>query len=165
MGMGQGHIRPRVTPFVVRPPSGQRIRTRLRVSTADERILRELGKYLGQLANGDLAARCRAGTGDTNRARRKRDLTRRSSSRWAGAITRTSNDQWESAYRNLTADISKLRQSTGIIEQLRAPVGDRKRSVRGYSIQAERWNKQRRLQALNHRLAEAEKCLKMVEYR
>jgi IS605 OrfB family transposase len=161
MGVGQGQIRPRVTPFVVRPPAGRRIRTRLRVSAADERILRELGKYLSQLANSDLAARCRAGTGDTNRARRKRDLTRRSSSRWAGAITRTSNDQWESAYRNLTADISKLRQSTRIIEQrLRAPVGDRKRSVRGYSTQAERWNKQRRLQALNHRLAEAEKCLK-----
>jgi IS605 OrfB family transposase len=161
MGAGQGKIRPIVTPFVVPPPAGRRIRTRLRVSAADEHALRELGKYLGRLANADLAARCRAGTGDTDRAKRKRDLTGRSSSRWAGTITRTSNDQWESAYRNLTADICKLRQSTRIIEQrLRVPVGGRKSSVRGYSTQAERWNKQRRLQALKHRLAQAEDRLK-----
>jgi IS605 OrfB family transposase len=157
MGAGQRKIRPIVAPFIVRLPAGRRIRTRLRVSAADEHVLRELGSHLGRLANADLAARCHSGTGDAERARRKRDLTKRSSSRWAGTITRTSSDQWACAYRNLTADIAKLRHSTRIIEQrLRIPVGGRKGSKRGYSTQAERWNKQRRLQALKHRLAEAE---------
>jgi len=160
MGAGAGKTRPIRTPFVVRLPTGMRIRTRLRVSTADEQALRELGKYLGQLANGDLAARCHLGAGDADRARRKRALTSRSSSRWAGAITRTSNDQWACGYRNLTANAATLRRSTRIIEQrLRAPVGGREGGVRGYSTRAERWNKQRRLQILNHRLAAAEERL------
>jgi hypothetical protein len=152
--------RPIRSPFVVPLPAGKRIRTRLRVSAADERTLRELGKYLGQLVNTDVADRCRSGTGDANRARRKRELTRRSSSRWAGAITRTSDDQWACAHRNLAADVATLRQLSRIIEQrLRAPVGGREGHVRGYSTQAERWNKQRRLQTLKHRLAEAEERL------
>ena len=156
----KGKTRPIESPFVVPLPAGKRIRTRLRVSATDERTLRELGKYLGQLANSDLADRCRSGTGYTDRARRKRDLTRRSSSRWAGAITRTSDDQWACAYRNLAVDVATLRRSTRIIEQrLRAPVGGREGKLRGYSTRAERWNKQRRLQTLKHRLVESEERL------
>ena len=61
-----------VVPFVVAPPAGARIRTRLRVDAADERVLRAVGEHLGRLASGDLAARCRLGRGDDQRADRKR---------------------------------------------------------------------------------------------
>lgn len=153
-------IRPISSPYVVPPPTGKRIRTRLRVSAADERTLRELGNYLGQLANSDLAERCRSGTGDADRTRRKRELTRRSSSRWAGAITRTSDDQWACAYRNQAVHVATLRTSIRIIKQrLRAPVGGREGSLRGYSTRAERWDKQRRLQGLQPRLTKAEERL------
>jgi hypothetical protein len=64
-------------------------------------VLRQVGDYLGRLAGRDLTGRCRLGWGPDRRADRKRALTADSSSRWAGAITRTSNDQWERAYANL----------------------------------------------------------------
>ena len=37
-------------PFVVAPPAGARVRTRLRVSGIDAAVLREVGEYLGSLA-------------------------------------------------------------------------------------------------------------------
>jgi hypothetical protein len=79
-------------PFVVAPPAGTRVRTRLRVSDADAAVLREVGAYLGSLASADLAARCAEGRLDARqRARsrqvRKHELTAKSSSRWAGALT------------------------------------------------------------------------------
>lgn len=62
-------------------------------------MVRAAGSHLGSLASRDLAARCAEGMLDAkgraaSRARRKRALTAESSSRWAGAITRTSEDQW-----------------------------------------------------------------------
>src|SRR6266542_4372125 len=92
---GDRLMRPIVAPFVVAPPSGARIRTRLRVDPADDLVLRTVGAYLGQLAGQDLAVRCRLGLGEDARTERKRALTVASSSRWAGVITRTSNDQWQ----------------------------------------------------------------------
>src|SRR5919204_1470756 len=88
-------------PFVVAPPWGARIRTRLRVSAADERVLRQVGAQLGRLAGQDLCWRCRLGPGDDQRSIRKQALTGACSSRWAGAITRTSNDQWQRGFKNL----------------------------------------------------------------
>jgi hypothetical protein len=79
-------------PLVVAPPTGARIRTRLRPSAWDEAVVREVGAYLGQLAGHDLALRCRIGRGPDQRTIRKQALTAASSSRWAGAITRTSGD-------------------------------------------------------------------------
>ena len=38
-----------VAPFVVAPPTGVRIRTRLRLSAADERVLCVVGEHLGRL--------------------------------------------------------------------------------------------------------------------
>ena len=35
-------------PFLVAPPAGARIRTRLRVGAGDERVLRAVGEYLGR---------------------------------------------------------------------------------------------------------------------
>ena len=62
----------------------------------------------------DLAARCAQGRLDAkgravSRAARKRALTAGASSRWAGAITRTSEDQWQLAERNLRAEAASLR--------------------------------------------------------
>jgi IS605 OrfB family transposase len=160
VGAHPGKIRPIAAPFVVPLPTGIRIRTRLRVSVADERALQELGKHLGRLASSDLATRCRAETGHADRARRKRELTKLSSSRWAGSITRTSDDLWASGWRNMAADAARLRQTIQIIERrLQAPVGGKDGRVRGYSTPAERWEKQRRLSTLKHRLAAANQRL------
>jgi len=147
--------------LVAAPPSGARIRTRLRVNADDEQVLGAVGQYLGRLAGQDLAWRCRLGRGPDQRADRKRALTAASSSRWAGAITRTSGDQWARAYANLLDARTGLRRA---IKRLRArlavPVGQargRGRSrVRGYHSQAERFQKQRRLQQLQARLGEVE---------
>jgi hypothetical protein len=90
-------------PFVVARPAGTRIMTRHRLSGADEAVVWAVGEYLGSLAAGDLAWRCRLGAAVDQRAVRKRTLTGRSSSRWAGSITRSSNDQWERARANVAA--------------------------------------------------------------
>jgi hypothetical protein len=150
-------MRPIAAPFVVAAPVGARIRSRLRVDAADERLLRVVGEHLGRLAGSDLAARCRLGRGDDQRADRKRMLTAAASSRWAGAITRTSGDQWERALANLLdARIGLRRAAKRIQSRLRVAVGQRQGKVRGYATQAERFNKQRRLQHLQAELAKVE---------
>src|SRR6266508_2728690 len=144
-------------PFLVAPPSGARIRTRLWVDAADERVLRAVGEYLGRLAGTDLATRCRLGRGADRRADRKRTLTVASSSRWAGALTRTSNDQWQRGLRNLHDARANLRRVIGVIDQrLAVPVGGRRGRVLGYATGAERWQKQRRRQVLAARLVRVE---------
>lgn len=106
-------LRPVTAPFVVAPPRGARVRTRLMVDEHDAAALRAIGVHLGSLAGEDLARRCHEGKRDAkqraqSRTERKRDLTARSSSRWAGAITRTSEDAWQLAYRNLLAERRSL---------------------------------------------------------
>src|SRR5580693_9456856 len=101
-------------PFVAAAPAGARVRTRLRVCAQDAVVLRAAGSHLGSLAGRDLAVRCAQGRLDAkgraaSRAARKRALTAAASSRWAGAITRTSEDQWQLAERNLRAEASGLR--------------------------------------------------------
>jgi hypothetical protein len=150
-------MRALAAPFVVAPPSGARIRARLRPSPADERVLRAVGEYLGGLAGQDLAGRCRLGRGPDQRAGRKRALTAASSSRWAGAITRTSGDQWQRGYKNLLDARTGLRRAVKRVRaRLAVPVGQRHGRTRGYATQAERFSKQRRLQHLATRLAEVE---------
>ena len=148
------------TPFVVAPPGGARIRTRLRPSQADEAVLWTVGQHLASLASSDLAFRCRLGRGDDQRAIRKQALTAASSSRWAGAITRTSNDQWQRAYLNLLDTRTGLRRAIHRIQgRLAVAVGCRQGRVRGYASQAERFEKQRRLQHLNAQLIEIDRRL------
>lgn len=101
-------LRPIADPFVAAAPAGVRVRTRLRVSAQDEAVLRAAGRHLASLAGRDLAARCGEGRLDAkgraaSRASRKKSLTAASSSRWAGAITRTSEDQYRLAEQNLRA--------------------------------------------------------------
>jgi hypothetical protein len=144
-------------PFVVALPAGICIRTRLRVSAVDQVVLCQVGEYLGRLAGHDLAERCRLGHGDVDRARRKRTLTAASSSRWAGAITRTGDNQWQRAHRNLLDQRGHLQRAIRHLRaRLTAPVGGRTGRIRGYANRAEHWEKQRRLDLLTGRLARVE---------
>src|SRR5580700_10373905 len=146
-------------PFVAAGPAGARVRTRLRVSPGDAGVLAAVGSHLGSLASADLAARCAEGRLDAkgraaSRAARKRALTAESSSRWAGAITRTSEDQVRLAERNLRADRTSLQARVGRIEaRLAVPAGGRDGRARGYATPAERHAKAIRLQSLKARLA------------
>jgi hypothetical protein len=148
-------------PFVVTSPCGARVRTRLRPSAWDEAVVWEVGTHLGLLAGQDLALRCHIGPGDHERTSRKQALTAACSSRWAGAITRTSNDQWERAFRNLLdARAGLQRAARKLRRRLAVPAGaapGRGRSrVQGYQSRTERFQKQRRLQHVQARLAEVE---------
>jgi hypothetical protein len=106
-------LREIAAPFVAAVPAGARVRTRLRVCRRDAEVLTAVGRHLGALAGRDLAARCAEGRlGAPGRAasrrERKRALTAQSSSRWAGAITRTSEDAYQLASRNLAAERGTL---------------------------------------------------------
>src|ERR671936_1601845 len=144
-------------PLVVAPPAGARSRPRLRLWAWDEAVVREVGAYLGQLAGYDLALRCRIGRGPDQRTIRKHALTAASSSRWAGAITRTSSDQWERAFKNLLDTRMALQRAARRLQaRLRVPTGTRQGRTPGYASRAERFQKQRRLQHVQARLAEVE---------
>jgi hypothetical protein len=70
---------------------------------------------------------------------RKLALTAGSSSRWAGAITRISEDAWQLAARNLVAERSSLKaRITAITKRLAVPAGQKKGRTRGYPTQAGR---------------------------
>jgi IS605 OrfB family transposase len=156
-------LRPVAAPFVAAAPGGVRVRTRLRVSAQDEVVLGAVGRHLGSLAGKDLAARCAEGRLDArgrarSRAVRKRVLTARSSSRWAGAITRTSEDQYRLAEQNLRVGRASLQARVRRIEaRLAVQAGGRSGRTRGYATPAERHAKAIRLQALKARLARVER--------
>jgi hypothetical protein len=126
-------------------------------SEADEAVVRAVGDHLGRLASADLAWRCRLGQQDDLRTIRKRALTGQSSSRWAGAITRTSGDQWQRALANLADRRIMLRRSIRTIRsRLAVPVGSKQDRVRGYATRTERFAKRWRLQHLEAELVEVE---------
>ena len=156
---------PVAAPFVVAAPGGARVRARLRVSLDDEAVLWAAGRHLGSLAGRDLASRCAEGRLDAkgraaSRAARKQALTAESSSRWAGAITRTSEDQWRLAEQNLRAGKSSLTARIRRIEaRLAVPAGGRVGRTRGYATSAEQHAKSIRLQSLKARLARVERQL------
>ena len=149
-------------PFVAAAPAGARVRTRLRVSEQDEAVLRAVGRHLGSLAGRDLAARCAEGRLGAkgkagSRRERKRALTAESSSRWAGAITRTSEDAWQLASRNLAAERAALAARVRKIEaRVAVQAGEKRGRTAGYATPAERHAKTIRLKALRARLARAE---------
>jgi IS605 OrfB family transposase len=158
LGTMSRRLRPIAAPFLVQTPAGARVRTRLAVSDRDALVLWAVGLHLGALANHDLAGRCaRGAVGGDGRQERKRALTGEASSRWAGAITRTSNDQWERGRRNLLVERAGLVRAIQALERrLVVPVGGRRGGSRGYTSGAERFQKQRRLQVLKGRLARVE---------
>jgi IS605 OrfB family transposase len=128
-------------------------------------VLGEVGEYLGSLASADLAARCAEGRLDAGqRARsrqlRKQALTAKSSSRWAGALTRTSEDAYQLACRNLLAERRSLAARIKRIEtRLAVTAGKRAGRVRGYPTAAERHAKTIRIQTFRTRLAAVEQQL------
>src|SRR5690242_16118106 len=152
-------LREIAAPFVAAAPAGARVRTRLRVSPEDAAVLTAVGCHLGSLAGRDLAARCAEGGLDAkgraaSRAVRKRVLTAESSSRWAGAITRASEDAWQLAARNLSAELRSLQARVRKVEaRLAVPAGTRQGRTAGYATPAERHGKTLRLKALRARLA------------
>lgn len=100
------------------------------------------------------------------RTERKRQITAKSSSRWAGAITRTVEDQYQLGMRAVAANIANLRAAVALLEKRCAlppgavgeglAAGNLTRRVRGYRSAAERFTKSRRLGLLQTRLAAAE---------
>jgi hypothetical protein len=156
-------IRPLAEPFVVAPPGGARVRTRLCVSDDDVAVLEAVGRHLGTLANRDLAQRCREGILDAkaktdSRRERQRLLRPLSSSRWVGTITRSTEDQWQLAYRNLIAERSSLvRRVREIQRRLLLPAGTGRGLSRGYATASIHFSKRQRLQILEARLVEVER--------
>ena len=160
-----GSLRPVAVPFVAAAPAGARVRARLRPSPGDEAVLWAVGGHLGSLAGKDLAARCAEGPLDAagrarSRAVRKRALTGASSSRWAGTITRTSEDQVRLAGQNLRAHRASLQARIRRIQsRLAIQAGEKSGKIRGYPTAAERHAKAVRLRSLQARLARVERQL------
>ncbi|WP_328437283.1 transposase [Streptomyces sp. NBC_00444] len=153
-----GGLREMAAPFVVPGRSGVAIRTRLKgLSAEDEKVLRLVGDLLGALASRDLKARCAAGMEhDAERwAERKRTLTKQSSSRWAGAITKATHDQWALARRGQLAHIQSLQAGIETItHRLSRSIGEKgtKQAPGGYRTRQEWFAKSRRLRVLEDRL-------------
>jgi IS605 OrfB family transposase len=154
-------------------PSGAAIRTRLRVTSADETVLDAVAGHLGRLRRADLARVCRpvplaaspGGAGERSASRdglnsRKQALTVLSSARWANAIIAANDGQYRASRDAQDRHTVVLRAAIGTIEKrvghpttdmlTRANQTIRKKQQlpKGYSTQAERFQKQRRLQSL-----------------
>ena len=168
-------------PVVAAAPAGVRVRTRLHLTAAESAALGDVGEYLGSVYRRELAGRVRLGRLDRKahagwRAERKQAVTAVSSSRWAGAITRAAEDQYQLGMRALAAQVTDLRAAITVLKArcvLRpgevsarphedAAGGPRRRDrrpVRGYATAAQRFSKTRRLAALRERLVAAEEVL------
>ncbi|MGW2371898.1 hypothetical protein [Kitasatospora sp. NPDC001683] len=153
-------LRTIAAPFTVAAPTGARVRDRLRLNPEEAEVLRLVGQHLGHHQRADLAERVGLGrvkVKENRRAERKKALTSVSSSRWAGAMTRASEDQYQLSLRCLYDERACLRRAIRAIRQrLAVACGEKAGKVRGYPDQAERWTKQRRLSVLTARLAEVE---------
>ncbi|MET8129122.1 IS200/IS605 family accessory protein TnpB-related protein, partial [Streptomyces sp. NPDC005231] len=152
-----GDLRKLTVSFVVPGPCGVAIRDRLKhLTPQDEMVLRAVGDHQGALASRDLKARCADGlehSADTW-ASRKRELTKVSSSRIAGAITKATHDQWALARRCQAAHIQKLAAGIKMLRhRLSLPVGEpgTRRAAGGYRSKNEWFRKSRRLAALEDR--------------
>ncbi|OIH83750.1 hypothetical protein BLJ79_13660 [Arthrobacter sp. UCD-GKA] len=158
-----GGLRRIVVPFVVAPPAGVRIRTRLRPTDTEAAALTTIGEHLGHLYRTDLAGRVALGrvpAAQRARTERKRNLTAVSSSRWAGAITRAAEDQYQLGMRALVAEVSHLRAATAALHRrIAVPAGPKDGKNRGYRSESERFQKTRRLSQLQERLEAAQTAL------
>ena len=158
-------LRQIAAPFPAAAPAGVRVRTRLRVSARDAEVLTAAGRHLGSLAGRDLAARCAQGLLDAraraaSRAVRKRALTAESSARWAGTITRASEDAYQLGSRNLAAERRTLQARVrAITARLAVPAGGRQGRLAGYATAAERHAKTIRRKALQARLVRVEQWI------
>jgi hypothetical protein len=158
-------------------PSGVAITTRLRTTRADEHVLDLVAEHLGRLRRADLARVCQPVSLDprldavtkrqVRRDRlntRKKVLTADSSARWSNAIIAGNDAQYRSARDAQHRHIVGLRAAIATIEKrLAHPTGDTLTAVeqrarrkaklpKGCATQAERFEKQRRLQVLRAEL-------------
>jgi len=83
--------------------------------------LTAIGVFLGSVYRGELAERIDRGVLDRDgqagwRAARKQAVTGVASSRWAGAITRTVEDQYQFGMRGLAAHVADLRTAVRVLE-------------------------------------------------
>jgi hypothetical protein len=165
----------------VAAPAGLAISTRLRTTPDDERVLNLVAAHLARLRCSDLAAvSCSEApdmglsAGDLRAVRRvrlnarKKALTAVSSARWANAIIAGNDDQVRLARDAQYRHIVGLRAAIATMaKRLAAPsaetltAAERKarrkaRGPKGYASQAERFQKQRRLQHLRGELARVE---------
>ncbi|PZT75370.1 MULTISPECIES: IS200/IS605 family element transposase accessory protein TnpB [unclassified Streptomyces] len=158
MSKAKKELRPIDAPFVAPGPSGVAVRDRLKhLTPEDDKVLRLVGEHLGNLASADLKTRCADGLEHSNEtwAARKQGLTAASSSRWAGAITKASHDQWALSRRCQTAHIQGLEAGVRtLMHRLSQPLGEKgtKRAPGGYRSKGEWFQKSRRLAVLEHRL-------------
>ena len=107
-------------PVVAAAPMGVRIRTRIEVTDGEAAALTAVGGFLGSVYRGELADRLRGGVLDRDggaawRAERKQAVTAVSSSRWAGAITRAVEDQYQLGMGGLGAHVSGLRAAVEVL--------------------------------------------------
>ena len=150
-------LRSIAAPFVVAQAQGVSIRTRLKgLTSRDEEVLCRVGAHLGSLAGRDLAVRCADGLAHTAQrwAERKRNLTGRSSSRWAGAITKATHDQWALSRRSQAAHLNDMDTAVSAIERrLALPLSEKgsERALSGYRSRGEWFAKSRRLALLKER--------------
>ena len=124
--------------------------------------LTAIGSFLGSVHRGELAGRVELGGLDRVshavwRAQRKQAVTAVSSSRWAGAITRAVQDQYQLGMRGLNAHVAELGAAVEVLEQRCAlrPGEKGPERRRGYRTAQERFAKSRRLAILRERLARA----------
>jgi hypothetical protein len=176
--MAEGRSLRRIGDPVVAPaPAGVRLRTRIRPTAEEAEALTAMGELLGSVYRGELVERIRLGrlhrtTHARWRAERKQAVTAVSSSRWAGAITRAVEDQYQLGMRGVAAQVADLRAAVEVLAQrcvLRPgqlapaegtePHGRSRRRRRGYRSAAERFTKTGRLAVLRDRLATAEDVL------
>lgn len=164
-------------PVVAAGPAGVRVRTRLHLTAVESVALSEIGGYLGSVYRRELAHRITLGRLDCRahgawRAQRKRAVTAVASSRWAGAITRAVEDQYQLGMRALAAEVADLQAAVAAVESRCAlrpgevtapapnvaggPRGRSRRPVRGYADAGQRFVKTRRLAALRGRLQTAQ---------
>ena len=143
-------------------------------------VVRALSGHFAALGASDVAARCATGThhDKTEWAKRKREVTAQSSSRWAGRVTKHSNDVYATAKGNQKRHLGEVERAIEVIakkldlpvhsgaerkkllaeEAARAKAQGRKprHLVFGYRSETEHYQKRRRLQ---HLVARADRLL------
>jgi IS605 OrfB family transposase len=158
-------------------PAGAAITTRLQSTPEDEWVLDLVADHVGGLRRADLAAVSRpqpldAAMDDEARRQARRDrlntrkkaLTAQSSARWANAIIAGNDAQYRLARDAQHRHLIGLRAAIAtLVKRLAAPTGDtltaeerrarrKAKLAKGYATQAERFQKQRRLQVLRAKL-------------
>ena len=151
--------------YLVSPPSGMAIKTRIVPTEPEELALRAIADHFGSLAGQDLVRAQKTGLEAVSWPARKKLLSDESSSRWAGTISRENNDQIALAQRSQLTHRDELVRTIETIERklsvrvsktAKVQVGGRTITVPGYHDQDEHYRKRQRLQMLKAELVRVE---------